>query len=776
LTNCTLNAPQSNREILKDPKFFRVLDAGFLAGNPIVNWSYEECRDFVAEAVATHATPSMDLVAANTRLVFWEAYKNIDQVSSFPYTVAFPLTDVCNARCQFCAYIPERVFGRETGIAEFKQLTWLKFVSNLNLNCGLGEPLMHPDFAEIIQFLKRTAPHLKMDFTTNASLLNDANIAAIVNYIRVLKVSLNATRKESYERIMKIKWEPTIDGLKRLVERKAAMNTKFPIVRLSFVLHRHNIEEIAEAPALARELGCDSILLLNMTTLSKRWSDRYDRLLTAEDCIENCQEIAIPALRAFKDECVLNGIGSVGHVPLIDDLPKDFDLSDTGSLTSKELRDLLTGNIKKRERTALDESFKDHAENPTVDPADVNLNKGAIGHENDKCKASFSSGFVRQVVKGFEPTCIDPWKSLRVGIRDDVAPCCSFFGGIPNFDWRYASADKFHDLKGTWNSPPLKLLRQTMNRPPQEASFCTSCRTDRKQDPSKRGLFTRLKQESLRRVDVAYEGRFKGTIRDGDTISGITVNYPPSKPHRTVFRRQVHEYRRIVEVNGMRLAGHVMMLGADEALTPFFAECNDKLTVVDKVYRSSIQQLADYFALDNVHLVRSKKLSNLSLDAQSVDAVWLCGPAVMGSDRDRLITEISRVLKPGGFLTLNGYQGPGRVVRRYAFAKLNSQRRVSKKILKAIARGSHCVRPGNFADHELIRRVLLKNKLRIREEWGHTFGKVGQKGNNLLKEGYKALAKRLASDTDLLCEIKDEPDDILAGIADYISLRAVKSK
>lgn len=226
----------------------------------------------------------------------------------------------------------------------------------------------------------------------------------------------------------------------------------------------------------------------------------------------------------------------------------------------------------------------------------------------------------------------------------------------------------------------------------------------------------------------------------------------------------------------MRFSGHVIMLGADEALTPFLAECNDKLTVVDKVYRNSIQQLADHFALDNVYLVRTKTLSNLSLDDQSVDAVWLCGPAVTGSDRDRLFTELSRVLKPGGLLTINGYQGPGRVLRRYAFARLNGQWWVSKKRIKAIARGPHCVRPGNFADHELLRRVLRKNKLRIREEWGHTFGKVEQKGNNLLKEGYKALARRLASDTDLLRVIEDDPDDILAGIADYISLRAVKSK
>jgi len=338
--------------VLSDPLFWKRSDARFLMGSPIADWDYETCKAYVHEAVHTDAPPLMDLVAANARLVFWEAELGVSNVTSFPFTVSFPLTDVCNARCAFCAYIPERVVGRNSGIQEFEKLDWLKFVNTLNLNCGLGEPLMHRDFAKIVQFLRRTAPHLRMSLITNASKLSEANVDAVVDYFAYLKVSMNAARKETYEETMKIPWQPTIDGLKLLKRRKEETGARLPAVRLSFVLHRKNLEEIVEAPALAKELGADEITLANMVPVQKRWSDRYDRLMDEKDVIESDMEKALPIMRQFKEECFRQGVHIKGAVPLIDDVDDDYEMS-MEDLTFAERKKLLRGAILKRDYSAV---------------------------------------------------------------------------------------------------------------------------------------------------------------------------------------------------------------------------------------------------------------------------------------------------------------------------------------------------------------------------------------------------------------------------------------
>ena len=213
-------------ETINSLAFMRHSDARFLAGNPIADWGQDQCRAFVREAVVDNLPSSPELIAANARLAYWEASRNQSIVSSFPHFLKLPLTDVCNARCTFCAYVADKVIGRSSTEEEFKRLDWLKFVMHLNPNNGLGEPFVHPGVAGMLEFIKINAPHISMHFITNGSKFVDAHIRnAVVGNVTRLIVSLNAARADTYKRTMKIDWEPTITGLRLLAEEKIRLGT-----------------------------------------------------------------------------------------------------------------------------------------------------------------------------------------------------------------------------------------------------------------------------------------------------------------------------------------------------------------------------------------------------------------------------------------------------------------------------------------------------------------------------------------------------------------------
>ena len=114
--------------------------------------------------------------------------KNIQCVNKFegfsPYTIEIELTNCCNASCVFC---PNSISPRKKEFIDKQKL--FKFLKNekskKNVNAfnkefktfdfpkivyaGLGEPLLHPDFIEIIEYTKKLG--FIVEIVTNGYLL-----------------------------------------------------------------------------------------------------------------------------------------------------------------------------------------------------------------------------------------------------------------------------------------------------------------------------------------------------------------------------------------------------------------------------------------------------------------------------------------------------------------------------------------------------------------------------------------------------------------------------
>lgn len=101
---------------------------------PALRGRYEEWRDYIRAAVEEDAEPCRELIYANGQLAAWEAHLRIGEVQSFPVSVSLNFTDVCNARCSFCAYVPERVTGSKLTPEKIERADWLKFVRSFRPN------------------------------------------------------------------------------------------------------------------------------------------------------------------------------------------------------------------------------------------------------------------------------------------------------------------------------------------------------------------------------------------------------------------------------------------------------------------------------------------------------------------------------------------------------------------------------------------------------------------------------------------------------------------
>ena len=116
------------------------------------------------------------------------------------------MTPVCNARCVFCIYQPSMLKEREhVTVKDLQRMTWLRYVRDLAVWGGIGDSLANPEFLDCYRHLKAAHPHLATTLLTNGIGMTreacDEFAGSLANY----RVSLNAARKETWEKLLRAK-------------------------------------------------------------------------------------------------------------------------------------------------------------------------------------------------------------------------------------------------------------------------------------------------------------------------------------------------------------------------------------------------------------------------------------------------------------------------------------------------------------------------------------------------------------------------------------------
>ena len=144
-----------------------------------------------------------DPAAINQRLNNVECDVGCDELLSFPTSVGLNMTSTCNAHCVFCSYQPSMLKERDhITVEDLKKMTWLRYVKDFAIWGGIGDSLMNPEFLDCYRHLKAAHPHLAVTFSTNGIRMTRELCDELAGHLAHYNVSLNAARKETWEKLM----------------------------------------------------------------------------------------------------------------------------------------------------------------------------------------------------------------------------------------------------------------------------------------------------------------------------------------------------------------------------------------------------------------------------------------------------------------------------------------------------------------------------------------------------------------------------------------------
>ncbi|MCD6185847.1 MAG: SPASM domain-containing protein [Deltaproteobacteria bacterium] len=147
---------------------------------------------------------------------------------------------------------------------------------------GLGEPFINKNIFDMIAYARNAGA--KINCATNLTLVERKIEDIVKSGINQLKVSIDAAKRETYNRIRKKDlYETLIVNIKDINETKKRLNSTTPTIRLNYALQYDNIDELLDTIKLARSLGIKSMYIqyLEYTDREKR-RERLTGDLTAE--------------------------------------------------------------------------------------------------------------------------------------------------------------------------------------------------------------------------------------------------------------------------------------------------------------------------------------------------------------------------------------------------------------------------------------------------------------------------------------------------------------
>jgi len=172
----------------------------------------------------------------------------------------------CNLRCSTClrnswedkpGAMPLDLY-REllAGLRRTKTLETIAF-------WGFGEPLTHPDIAEMIRLAKERG--LRAEMVTNGLLLDRPTAESLLDTgLDLLVVSLDGASPETHRLVRgEADLEAILANIRTLQAVKKERARRTPEVGIEFVARRSNLTELPKLLALARELDAQFVLVSN---------------------------------------------------------------------------------------------------------------------------------------------------------------------------------------------------------------------------------------------------------------------------------------------------------------------------------------------------------------------------------------------------------------------------------------------------------------------------------------------------------------------------------
>lgn len=197
-----------------------------------------------------------------------------------PYIQIEPTTR-CNFTCGFCAgrHMPQTDLNFELFCTLVDKL---KNPRHIELQ-GEGEPLLHPNFFAMVDYLRTRFPQVKISTITNGSLLNDDIVSHLLRTrIDSLMISLESADEKVFQAIRGGKLERVRRGVKKLMQRKRSSALTAPSVGLAVTLLHSTCEKLTDIADLYDDLELDGGILLQPLQTMRTYRQIYDAATAGE--------------------------------------------------------------------------------------------------------------------------------------------------------------------------------------------------------------------------------------------------------------------------------------------------------------------------------------------------------------------------------------------------------------------------------------------------------------------------------------------------------------
>lgn len=234
--------------------------------------------------------PENLLRIGNTEKILQNLDAHADIVDFFPKEMDIEITSFCNYRCSMC---PHSLIGNQ--LAAHMSFEQLQMLSEMFPYCkrimiqGDGEPLMHPEFLKITEYIRSFGCLLCT--TTNLSLLNEETAEALAQDYELVTVSCDAGSAETYELIRKGGDFTLFSKNLDLLMRKSDPDR----IVINAVVMRQNIAELKDMLYYLHAHGIRRVIFSNLLTTAylKNLSDSVSFLGDAGvNYLKECEAIA----------------------------------------------------------------------------------------------------------------------------------------------------------------------------------------------------------------------------------------------------------------------------------------------------------------------------------------------------------------------------------------------------------------------------------------------------------------------------------------------------
>lgn len=218
-----------------------------------------------------------------------------------PRFLLVDLSGGCNVNCVYCrSFSPWK--KKYQGLPRPKLFQFLKFevVKNILFEAkglgvetilfvGGGEPTLHPQFREIINYIKSL--EMKFNFSTNGTYLNLCNEALVDEKCGSVTVSFSFASKKTFKLIRPAANYKIMRNIERNVRELADLKKKYrmnsPCIIALYAICKYNYREIVKMAFHAKKLGANAIWyqLVHLEDFSK------DKLYMPKDVMEKVKKL-----------------------------------------------------------------------------------------------------------------------------------------------------------------------------------------------------------------------------------------------------------------------------------------------------------------------------------------------------------------------------------------------------------------------------------------------------------------------------------------------------